>query len=183
MSPVRLVEPSLALLGEYAAALRQGWSPSNLRDVSGEQLAAIAADETAFLRQFTAPCATIDLGGGLVVPRLPGPVRWLWDGAFCGAINLRYLPGTEELPEHVSGHIGYAVVPWKRRLGYATAALRQILPLAVAAGLRHVDLTCDDDNRPSQKVIEANGGVLISRGPEDGRPGHNKLLYRIVLAG
>ena len=81
------------------------------------------------------------------------------------------------------GHIGYAVVPWRRREGLATLALRAILPAAVAAGLRWVDLTCDDDNRPSQRVIEANGGILWSRSPEAERPGHDKLLYRIALGG
>ena len=35
-----LVEPSLPHLEGYVAALRQGWSPSNVRDVSGEHLAA-----------------------------------------------------------------------------------------------------------------------------------------------
>ena len=124
---------------------------------------------------------TVTLGDGRVVPALSRLVRWMWDGAFCGAINLRYLPGAEALPPHVLGHIGYAVVPWKRRRGYATEALRQFLPLA--AGMRHVDLTCDSDNRPSQKVIEANGGVLVSSAPDDERPGHERLLYRIVLAG
>ena len=99
-----------------------------------------------------------------------------------GAISLRYVAGTEDLPAHVLGHIGYAVVPWMRRRGFATEALRQILPLAVAAGLRHVDLTCDSDNRPSQKVIEANGGARVSSTADEERPGHARLLYRILLA-
>jgi len=50
-----------------------------------------------------------------VVPRLPGRVLWVWDGEFCGVINLRFVPGTLDLPPHVSGHAGYAIVPWKRR--------------------------------------------------------------------
>ncbi len=183
MTTLVLLPPSLDILDEYAAALRQGWSPNNVRDVSPEQLAAIAADPAAFVAQFSAPGGTVTLGDGRAVPRLPGPTRWMWDGAFCGAINLRYQPGTEALPEHVLGHIGYGVVPWKRRRGHATEALRLILPFARDAGLRHVDLTCDDDNRPSQLVIEANGGQLVSRTPEADRPGHDKLLYRIILAG
>lgn len=183
MTSLLLLPPSLDHLDGYVAALRQGWSPSNVRDVSGEQLAAIDADAAAFVAQFSALGGTVTLGDGRVVPRLPGPVRWLWDGAFCGTISLRYQPGTEALPDHVLGHIGYAVVPWKRRLGHATEALRQMLPFARGAGLRHVDLTCDDDNRPSQLVIEANGGQLLSRSPEPDRPGHDKLLYRIILAG
>lgn len=66
---------------------------------------------------------------------------------------------------HCLGHIGYAVVPWKQRRGHATAALAQMLTvtLAMKLGLAHVTLTTDRDNRPSQRVIEANGGVLQER--------------------
>lgn len=177
---MQLVEPSLDRLEAYAAALRQGWSPNNVRDVSAEQLAAIAADAEGFIRQLTTPGGTITLGDGRVVPRLPGPVLWMWDGEFCGSIGLRHQPGTEELPAHVLGHIGYAVVPWKRRRGHATQALRQILPHARAAGLRWVDLTTDPDNAPSQRVILANGGVLLDHLPPD-EADHARLLWRIVL--
>ena len=178
---MELVAPALERLDEYAAALRQRWSPSNVRDISGEQLAAIEADPAGFIAQFTRPGGTVNLGGGVVVPRLPGPVRWIWEDGFCGIISLRHQPGTEDLPAHVLGHIGYAVVPWRRRRGLATRALHAILPSAAAVGLRWVDLTCDDDNRPSQRVIEANGGVLWSRSPDADRPGHDKLLYRIAF--
>ena len=101
------------------------------------------------------------LGNGAEVPRLPGCERWIWDGEFCGRINLRFLEGTEALPAFVSGHIGYAVVPWKRRRGYATEALRLMLPLARAEGLARVEITCDADNEASRRVILANGGVLL----------------------
>lgn len=174
--------PEASLLPAYADALRRGWSPSNVRDVSGEQLAEIAADAGAFIARFTATGGTVKLGDGSLVPRLPGLTRWMWDGEFCGAINLRHQPGTETLPEHVLGHVGYGVVPWKRGRGYATEALRQLLPLAAGLGLRHVDLTCDHDNRASQRVIEANGGTLVARTPDADRPGHDKLLFRIHLA-
>jgi predicted acetyltransferase len=182
MTALTLVAPAPAYLAGYVDALRQGWSPSNVRDLSAEQIATIARDPAEFLASFTRSGGSITLGDGKVVPRLPGPVRWMWDGDFCGAISLRYVPGTEDLPSHVLGHIGYAVVPWKRRLGYATASLRQILPLAVDAGLRYVDLTCDAENRPSQKVIEANGGTLVARTPDGVGPGQDRLLYRILLS-
>src|SRR6185437_7613440 len=149
---LRLVRPSLARLPEYVEALRQGWSPNTTRDVRNEELTAIAEDSAGFLRQLRGEEAgVVKLADGREVPRLPGLVRWMWDGAFCGSINLRYQPGTEDLPPHVSGHVGYAVVPWKRSRGYATRALALLLPLAREAGLGHVLLTCDDDNVASRR--------------------------------
>ena len=59
------------------------------------------------------------------------------------------------------GHLGYAIVPWKRRRGYATQALRQLLPVAARlTALLRLSATCDSGNLASKAVIEANGGVL-----------------------
>jgi predicted acetyltransferase len=58
-----------------------------------------------------------------------------------------------------------------------------MLPLARAEGLRYVELTTAPENLPSQRVIKANGGVLVERfvkPPQFGnKPG---LRYRIALA-
>jgi predicted acetyltransferase len=85
----------------------------------------------------------------------------MWDGEFCGSIGFRWQRGTEALPPYCLGHIGYSVVPWKRRRGYATRALREVLQDAATEGLRYVEITTAPDNVPSRRVIEANGGVLI----------------------
>jgi predicted acetyltransferase len=115
-----------------------------------------------------------------VVARLPGFRRWMWDGEFCGLIGLRWQPGTVELPPHVLGHIGYAVVPWKQRLGYATRALRLLLPEARQLGLPYVEITTDADNVASQRVIEANGGRLVERfGKAAMYGGTESLRFRI----
>lgn len=105
----------------------------------------------------------LQMPDGSFVPRLPGIGRWMWDGEFCGSIALRWQNGTAELPPTCLGHIGYSVVPWKRRRGYATAALEQMLPLARERGLPYVDVTTTPDNIGSQKVILANGGVLMEQ--------------------
>lgn len=104
------------------------------------------------------------------------------DGEFCGSIGLRWVKGTEELPPHVLGHIGYSVVLGKRGRGYATQALKAILPEARALGLRWVTLTTDADNLVSQRVIASAGGLLVEHfvkpvafGVKDG------LRYRIDL--
>ena len=84
----------------------------------------------------------------------------MWDGQVCGEINIRWKNGTTDLPPHCLGHIGYEVFSWKRKKGYATEALRQILPEAIKLGMPFVELSTDVDNLPSQRVIMNNGGVL-----------------------
>ncbi len=166
------------MLPEYTAALETGWSPNTTRDVSGAQLAQIRADPAAFLDSLNEHAgAPITLGDGRVVPRLPGPIFWIWDGGFCGALNLRYQEGSLDLPPHVSGHVGYAVVPWKRRQGIATQALRLILPVAAERGLAKVLVTCDEDNAASQRVIERVGGIASGRAPAPEPGGATKLLF------
>ena len=153
-------------LPSYAAALERGWSPDNTSGQAGaiEQMQRIAAEPDLFIASLVDREAAGDpiiLPDGTAARRLPGYQRWLWDGEFCGRISLRWQPGTEALPPHCLGHIGYSVVPWKRRRGYATRALREMLPEASAEGLHYVEITTATDNRASQKVIEANGGVLV----------------------
>jgi predicted acetyltransferase len=163
---ITLVWPARQYLPSYIAALERGWSPDNLRGQQAvrEELEYIEEDPNAFIASQVDREAIghpIALPDGSTVRRLPGYSRWIWDGEFCGRIGFRWQPGTEALPPHCLGHVGYTVVPWKRRCGYATRALAAILPDAWAQGLRYVDITTDPDNLPSQRVIERNGGVLV----------------------
>jgi predicted acetyltransferase len=186
-SPLQLLVPSLAHLDAYADALRSGWSPDNIRqeEAAREELEWIAEDRATFvalLDDREAKRGPITLPDGSQVPRLPGYRRWIWDGEFCGSLNFRWQPGTEVLPPHCLGHIGYSVVPWKQRRGYATRALGLLLPEARKEGLAYVELTTDPDNLPSQKVITANGGVLVRRFRKDPAYGDAEaLLFRIPL--
>ena len=185
---MELVTPSLAQLDSYVAALRRGWSPDNVRGAAAaqEQLARIEQDAAALLASLDdrlAQGAPIKLPDGSTAQRLPGFVRWMWDGEFCGSIGFRWQPGTAALPPHVLGHVGYTVVPWKRGQGFATQALLALLPEAHALGMPYVEITTDTDNLASQRVIEKAGGVLFERFTQPaaygGEPG---LRWRIATA-
>jgi predicted acetyltransferase len=183
---MRLVRPAREHLPSYIAALERGWSPDNTRSEAGrEELAEIARDPHAFLarmddREAVGP--PVLLPDGSTVPRLPGFRLWMWDGEFCGAIGFRWQRGTAALPPTCLGHIGYAVVPWKRERGYATRALALLLPLAAEEGLPYVELTTDAGNAASQRVIESNGGVLVERFAKPAAFGGGEgLRFRIAL--
>ena len=102
---------------------------------------------------------------------------WIVDeGAYVGAITLRH--GLNDFLLEAGGHIGYGIRPAARRRGYATWALRAVLPEARALGLDRVLVTCSDDNVASARTIEGNGGVLEDvRETEVGR----KRRYWITL--
>ena len=182
---MHLVRPSEAHLTSYVGALARGWSPDNLRGpaAAAEELDLIEADPAAFLaglddREAKGP--PIHLPDGSPVARLPGFHRWMWDGEFAGSIGFRWRPGTTDLPPYCLGHIGYGVVAWKQRRGYATRALALLLPMAKQEGLPFVEITTDVDNVASQRVILANGGILAEEFIRplafDSTPG---LRYRI----
>ncbi len=185
---MHLVWPARDYLPGYVAALERGWSADNLRGEAAarEELARIAADPDAFLASLVdreAAGEPIALPDGTTVSRLPGYRRWMWDGEFCGSIGFRWQRGTEALPPHCLGHIGYAVVPWKRGRGYATRALHDVLQDAKAEGLRYVEITTQPENVPSQRVILANGGLLVEEFVTPAAVGgRRELRYRVQLS-
>jgi predicted acetyltransferase len=184
---IEIVKPALEHLPSYKAALERGWSPDNVRllEATREQLEAIERDPVEFLADLDDPEAKgppVTLPDGTKVARLPGFRRWIWDGEAAGSIGFRWQKGTSTLPSHVLGHIGYAVVPWKRNRGYATEALRLMLDEARAVGLDYVEITAKPGNPASHKVITANGGRLVDRFFEDAAyGGAESLKFRIDL--
>ena len=183
---MELVWPVAEYLASYTDALNKGWSPDNVRpQATEEELTRIEQDPARFLAEQVdreAKGPPITLPDGTILRRLPGYRRWMWDGEFCGVIGFRWQRGTAELPPYVLGHIGFAVVPWKRRRGYATRALALILPDARREGLPYVELTTGVSNVASQRVITANGGTLVetfNKLPADG--GAESFRFRIYL--
>ena len=180
-----LVWPAKQYLTSFIDALKRGWSPDTLRpEASTECLERIAQDPELFVSQQIdreAKQPPVVLPDGSRIPRLPGYAQWMWDGEFCGSINLRWQPGTNELPPYVLGHIGYSVVPWKQRRGYASRALALFLPQVRSEGLKHVEVVTLADNVASQRVIEINGGKLIERFKSPLHGDLDRCRYRISL--
>ena len=185
--PCELVRPTLEGLLEYRAALERGWSPDNinLERTAQDHLKRIAEDPARFVASLDDPearGAPIAMPDGSSRPRLPGILYWILDQGFCGSLSLRWQNGTSALPDYCLGHIGYSIVPWKRRRGYATAALGLALPEARQQGLSYVELTTEPGNEASRKVIRANGGVLVDqRAKYAAYGGAEELLWRIDL--
>lgn len=182
---MELVVPALDRLEAYADALRRGFWADNTRreDSAREELERIAADPAAFVASLNdreAKGPPIRLPNGSTVPRLPGFRRWMWDDGFCGQVNFRWQRGTSELPAHVLGHVGYAVVPWKQRRGYGTRALALFLPECRRERLDYIELTTDRDNVASQRVITQNGGYLVGDFRAE-HHGKDQLRWRIPL--
>ncbi len=197
-SRIALVWPARSHLASYVAALERGWSPNNLRPEAGrEELVQIQADPDAFLASLVdieGRGAPVKQPNGSFVQRLPGYRRWMWAtsdvegaagdaaGEFCGSIGFRWQKGSNALPPYCLGHIGYAVVPWHQRRGYATQALAQLLREAPKQGLTFVEITTEPDNKPSQRVILANGGFLVEEFISSAESGGLKeLRFRIDL--
>jgi predicted acetyltransferase len=184
---MEVLRPNLRMLPSYVDALERGWSFDNVRGAEGvrEDLAAIRQDPASFVAMLTDRAAAgppITFPDGSQAPRLPGYRMWMWDGEFCGSIGLRWQPGTEALPPTCLGHIGYGVVPWKQRQGYATRALGLMLGHARAEGLAYVEITTDPSNIASQKVLRAHGAVFVERFTKMACHGGDEgLRFRIAL--
>jgi predicted acetyltransferase len=98
-------------------------------------------------------------------PRGLRPAKHLWyvDGDnYFGRLTIRLAPELDGDVMRENGHIGYEVRPSARRRGCATAMLREGLQIARGLGIDVVRICCDEGS-PSQRVIEANGGVVVDR--------------------
>jgi len=183
---MEIVRPEEIRLASYADALKRAIALGTTKiERAQRKLSKIAADPKSFLAEQDDPEA---LGGDMVfpdgthIPRIPQMTRFLWDDEVCGTINFRWQVGTTELPPSYLGHVGYEVFSWKRNRGYASEALRQILPEAIKLGMPFVELVTNVENLSSQKVIAKNGGVLIERFVQpELHGGADAFRYRIYL--
>ena len=84
------------------------------------------------MRRPSSPASMIARGGATdrasrrhKVARLPGFRRWIWDGDLPAASGCAGSLALDALPAHVLGHVGYSVVPWRRRRGLAPGRSRR----------------------------------------------------------
>ena len=130
---------------------------------------------------------TLTLEDGSIVPRLPSITRYMWaDEKPVGSISFRRQPGSNSLPLHVLGHIGYETFPWAQRKGFATSALKQMLDIVrnrTDIELKYVEIVTDPDNKNSQRVIEKNGGKFIEkfRKPATSDPSCQAKVFRFRI--
>ena len=103
--------------------------------------------------------------------KVPCEFFWVTDGSaeeIVGFLALRTRLNDWLLNE--GGHIGYSVRPSRRQEGHATRALGLAVRRAAELGIERALVTCDDDNAPSARTIERNGGVY-----EDTRNGKRRF--------
>jgi predicted acetyltransferase len=132
-------KPNNQLLPGYERALAAGWSPETSPEpqhgIREQHLCEIRTDPQGFLKRLTGTNRVVErLLDGTPVPRMREVVYWISDGEFSGVISLRCLRNSGELPAGVSGHVSYAVVPWKSRKGYASQALADCFKRRPAPG-------------------------------------------------
>jgi|CXWL01.1.fsa_nt_gi predicted acetyltransferase len=121
---------------------------------------------------------TNDLAQGEDIPKswVSATTFWLIDQEkFIGHCNIRHR--LNKLLKVRGGHIGYAIRPSARNEGYGKIILQLALKKAKLIGLKRVLVTCDDDNIPSQKIIESNGGKLRDKITHD-----SKLIRRYWIS-
>lgn len=173
----RILKPSLKLLPLYAKALHQGWSPTTIEPEAKrlEQIEHIQVDPQGFVDQMNCRAPTPASN------RLPNRSYWfIHNNEFAGNLSLRWRAGTQTLPPHCLGHIGYNITPKFQGHGWASWAIQKILPDAWEEGLTWVDITCDPTNIASQKTA-LNAGADFVEVQTLGAPFHKDiLLFRIM---
>ena len=97
--------------------------------------------------------------------KVPSTTYWLYaDGVPVGFGKLRHCL-TDALRK-AGGHIGYGIAPQHRGKGYGKELLRLLIGEAYNRGIDKILVTIRLDNKPSQAVALANGGVITEQTDE-----------------
>lgn len=154
-----LARPSTLYKDSFIAAAREfiaegqwhGWKPNILVNNFDEYIANLLDLES-------------DPPAGFVTQT----TYWLIaDGRYAGRTSIRH--ELNAALEKFGGHIGYEIRPTMRRRGYGKLMCSLAIVEARKLGIGRILITCDDDNIGSQRIIEANGGILQDK-VDNGRP-------------
>ncbi len=80
----------------------------------------------------------------------------------------------------MASHIYYEIAPAYRGKGCGREMLRLGFLEAKKIGLEEVIITCNEDNVASRKIIEANGGLFVSK-ISLSSTGKSFLKYKVSL--
>ncbi len=171
-----LTVPDVALYASWAAAMRELRTEGDLVNGAGQWLLPEPErwdlTEAGCRRLVAAVLDRADPAFEHTDVSVPCLFRWITEaGEVIGFLALR-TQLNDWLFEH-AGHIGYSVIPARRRQGHATRALALAVGRARELGLQQVLVTCDEENHASARTIEACGGVR-----EDSRHGHRRYWIR-----
>ncbi|MBR5948810.1 MAG: GNAT family N-acetyltransferase [Clostridia bacterium] len=96
--------------------------------------------------------------------RVGADYYWLVDDEkehFIGEVTIRH--ALNDALMQSGGHIGYGIRYSEWNHGYGTVMLALALKKAEELGIPTVQITCNDDNLASARVMEKNGFVLIDK--------------------
>lgn len=102
------------------------------------------------------------------------------NGNIVGIGSLRLNPENNFELSIYGGHIGYGIIPSKRKQGYGSMFLHLLIKKAKDFGLKEIMLVCAEDNIGSAGIIENNFGV-IKNIIFDSKQGHNFKRYIINI--
>ncbi len=98
-------------------------------------------------------------------PRPTSQFDLVEEGKKIGMLQLRHTRNAPSIgmPESFGNNIYYEIDSDFQRKGYGKKILALGLDEARKIGLKDVRLTVFEDNIPSQKIVEANGGKMIDK--------------------
>jgi GNAT superfamily N-acetyltransferase len=171
-----MIQPTADLRVTFLEAMREFVAETGTTDADGHPMAELESPE--FLESYTR-----ELRDGTCLRAGVEPLRccewWLVESglgtsdsadtsdgsggpgdragpSYVGRVSLRHHPA------RALGHLDFAIRPSRRREGHGTALLALALPISRANGVPAPVLVCEEGNIAGRKVIEANGGRLVT---------------------
>ena len=154
---MKLISPSPHFLASYLEACRETWGHVHSTYILHDPSEYDQWKETIF-RQFESESRGIGLPEGYV----PSTTFWLIEGErFIGSGNIRHFLNAS-LREY-GGQIGDFIRLSERGKGYGRLLLRMLLQKAAEMGSRETLITCEAENKPSQRHIESLGERILAK--------------------